>query len=69
MISLKEIIKLTKTSENQKYYIYKKGVSSFEASLLTIEEIKQKYDLNKTKVTHIGTRKASFECYLDIEVE
>lgn len=69
IISLKEIIKLTKTSENQKYYIYKKGVSSFEASLLTIEEIKQKFNIKNTKVLSIEPRSTGFGRCLDIEIE
>lgn len=69
MVSLKEIIKLTKLSDNQSCYIRKKGVSKFEADLLTVEEIKQKFNIKNTKVLSIEPRSTGFGCCLDIEIE
>ena len=68
MISLKEAIKLTKLSDNEICYIRKEGTNKYDAQILTINEIRNKFDMQNTKVTGIQPRFSEFD-YNGIEFE
>lgn len=56
MITLKEALKVTKISEDEILYIRKKETEKYQVEILTLKEIRNKYDMKNIIVTGIQPR-------------
>lgn len=68
MISLKEAIKLTKISDEEICYIRKENTGKYDAKIVTLQDIKNQYDMRNTMVISIRPRFSDFD-YSGIEFE
>lgn len=69
MINLKEALKITKIAEDEVIYIRKEGFSKYDVDIVTLKEVRNKYDMKNTMVTSIQPRFDSDGEYCGMELE
>lgn len=69
MVSLKEAIKLSKLEDDKICYLRKKKASKYDALVISVADIRKKYDMKKTQIVSIQPKFYFDGEYMGIEFE
>lgn len=63
MIDLYMAFKLADVKDNDIVYLFDSGTSRFDSEIISVKDVKKKYDMRKIKVIHIKPRLYDYSVY------